>query len=238
MTTLSISVAMTTFNGGRFLAAQLESIAAQSRAPDELVICDDGSSDDSAKIVREFSRRTSLPTQFVVNERNLGSTKNFEKAIGLCKGPIVALADQDDVWYCQKLERIERTFLRSSAVAAVFSDADLIDEGSNALGSRLWPTFSFDRAEQKKFKNGDALGVLIKHPVVTGATMAFRKKFFDLMVPIPANEIHDQWMSFLLAASGRFEMIPEPLNRTLGYYLEGSTESVGNKGLRLGKAVL
>ncbi len=211
MTRLGISVAMATFNGARFLGVQLESIVTQSRPPDEIVVCDDGSSDDTGQIVREFSSRTSIPIQFVINEANLGSTRNFEKAVGMCKGPIVALADQDDVWYGQKLERIERTFLESPAVTAVFSDADLIDENSVSMKSRLWPTFSFGLAEQKKFANGDALGVLIRHPVVTGATMGFRRELFGLMTPIPANEIHDQWMSFLLAAMGRFEMIPEPL---------------------------
>lgn len=210
MSAQSISVAMCTFNGEPFLRTQLESIARQSRPPDELVICDDGSSDGGGEFVREFARSAPFPVRFVANEGNLGSTRNFEKAIWLCHGSIVALADQDDVWYEHKLETIERTF-RSNEVVAVFSDADLIDERSIPLGLRLWPTFSFDPTKQRKFMSGGALSVLIKHPVVTGATMAFRRELFKFMTPIPTNEIHDQWMSFLLAAQGRFEMISEPL---------------------------
>ena len=54
-------------------------------------------------------------------------------------------------------------------------------------------------------------GVLIKHPVVTGATMAFRREFFEPMIPIPKDEIHDKWISFLLAAhEGSFEVIRNP----------------------------
>jgi len=208
---ISISVAMCTFNGGRFLGAQLASIAAQDRPPDELVVCDDGSSDGSVEIVRKFAREAAFPTRLVVNDRNLGSTRNFEKAISLCQGSIVALADQDDVWYRHKLGRIEKAFLRSSEIISVFSDADMIDDDSQSLGARLWASFSFDRVEQVQFANGHALQVLLKHPVVTGATMAFRKECFDLLAPIPAKQIHDRWISFLLAARGKFEVIPEPL---------------------------
>jgi len=202
---------MCTFNGGRFLTEQLQSIAAQERPPDELVICDDGSSDETLEIVKEFARRCAFATLFVANEGKLGSTKNFEKAVSLCRSNIVALADQDDVWYPHKLASIEKTFLESNETVATFSNADLIDERSRLLGLRLWSAFSFDAGEQDKFANHRALEVLVKHPVVTGATMAFRRELFDLVIPIPANHIHDRWISFLLAARGKFEAIRAPL---------------------------
>jgi len=208
---LSISVAMCTFNGERFLRAQLDSIASQDRLPDELVICDDGSSDGSAEIVRDFAQHAAFPTRFVVNDKNLGSTKNFEQAISLCQGAIVALADQDDVWYGYKLGRIEKAFLHSSATVAAFSDADLIDHDSRLLGVRLWSSFSFDLRKQRQFANGHALNVLVRHPVVTGATMAFRRNLFDFVSPIPSDDIHDRWISFLLAARGQFDLIADPL---------------------------
>jgi hypothetical protein len=78
---------------------------------------------------------------------------------------------------------------------------------------RLWKLFSFSRAEQKLFASGHALNVLIRHPVVTGAAMAFRRKLFNLLAPIPLQDVHDRWMSFLLAACGTFSLIPEPLMR-------------------------
>jgi glycosyltransferase involved in cell wall biosynthesis len=206
-----LSVAMCTFNGARFVGAQLASIAAQDRPPDELVVCDDGSSDGSVEIVQEFAQLARFSTRLVVNDRNLGSTKNFEKAISLCQGAIVALADQDDVWYRHKLGRIEQAFLRSSEIVSAFSDADLIDDDSHPLGGRLWPSFSFDRSEQLEFAKGCALNVLLKHPVVTGASMAFRRQYFDLLAPIPAKQIHDRWISFLLATQGKFAVISDRL---------------------------
>lgn len=211
MSDLSISVAMCTFNGCRFLGAQLESIAAQSHPPNELIICDDGSSDHSGKIVEQFAGKVGFPVKFAVNQTNLGSTKNFEKAIGLCQSSLVVLADQDDIWYRHKLERIQQSFHNSPTVVAAFSDADLIDQDGNALHRRLWPTFGFTPAEQKTFDQGNALSVLIRHPVVTGACMAFRRSLYTALAPIPENEIHDQWLSFLLAAMGRIGLIDEPL---------------------------
>ena len=208
---LSISVAMCTYNGGPFLREQLASIAAQERPPDELVVCDDGSTDDSRAIVKEFARRSAFATHFVANESNLGSTKNFEKAIALCNGDIVSLADQDDVWYPYKLKRVEVEFLESTETVGVFSDADLIDDDSRWLSRRLWNAFSFGAVEQDRFEKCRALEVLLKHPVVTGATMAFRRELINIVFPIPSTHIHDRWLSFLLAARGQFVAIREPL---------------------------
>ena len=203
-------MAMCTYNGSRFLGEQLQSIAAQERLPDEVVICDDRSSDRSAEIVATFSERVLFPVRFFVNQETLGSTKNFEKAISLCQGDIVALSDQDDVWCSHKLARVEQMFLTSDAVA-MFSDAELIDDESTLLNSRLWASFSFVPAEQKRFSTGHGIDVLIKHPVVTGAAMAFRRKFFEVLAPIPQSDIHDRWISFLLAACGEFSLVSEPL---------------------------
>jgi glycosyltransferase involved in cell wall biosynthesis len=206
-----ISVAMCTFNGGRFLRPQLDSIAAQDRLPDELVLCDDGSSDSSVEVVRRFAQGAAFPIRLVVNQEKLGSTKNFEKAISLCQGEIVALADQDDVWYPHKLKNIEKAFLASEEIVSVFSDADLIDQDSQPLPGGLWASFSFNLAKQRQFGKGDALNVLVRHPVVTGSTLAFQKEFFHLLTPIPTDEIHDRWIAFMLAACGRFQIIPTPL---------------------------
>jgi glycosyltransferase involved in cell wall biosynthesis len=202
---------MCTFNGQRFLGAQLESIAAQTRPPDELVVCDDASSDGCEQIIREFAQRVTFPIRIVVNETSLGSTKNFEKAISLCSSKLVALTDQDDVWYPHKLIRIEDEFRRSPKVVAVFSDADLIDEHSTPLGASLWDSVNFNRREQREFSRGRALDVLVKHPVVTGAAMAFRMDLAPLMTPIAQGYVHDHWISLLLATRGELRPIAEPL---------------------------
>src|SRR5258708_29962312 len=118
-----ISVAMCTYNGARFLAQQLESIVAQTRLPDELVVCDDVSADESPEIIRKFAKNAPFPVRLELNEKNLGSSKNFEKAIGLCRGGLIALADQDDVWKPQKLAVLETVLENHPEVGYAFSDA-------------------------------------------------------------------------------------------------------------------
>src|SRR3954468_8143226 len=94
-----ISVAMCTYNSERFVGEQLASIRNQTRPPDELVICDDGSSDGTMEHVARYAESAPFEVRVHVNERNLGSTKNFEQAIGLCEGQIVVMSGDDDVWH-------------------------------------------------------------------------------------------------------------------------------------------
>ena len=89
-----LSIALCTYNGAQFLPAQLESMAAQTRLPDELVVCDDQSTDGSVEIIKSFAHHAPFAIRLEINAKNLGSTKNFEKAIGLCRGEIIGLSDQ------------------------------------------------------------------------------------------------------------------------------------------------
>src|SRR5438552_15532105 len=128
MSKFQISVALCTYNGARCLTEQLASRATQAKLPDELVVCDDESTDESAEIVRNFARNVRFPVRLEVNERNVGSIKNFEKAIGLCRGEIGALADQDDVWKDQKLSKLCIALQENPRAGYAFSNAELIDE--------------------------------------------------------------------------------------------------------------
>ncbi len=203
---------MCTYNGARFLHEQLESINSQKRLPDELIVSDDCSTDDTLKIVREFSEVSEFPVKILQNEQNLGSTKNFEKAIGYCTGDIVALSDQDDLWLPHKIERIMAVFEEDPRVGLVFSDALLTDERMRPIGLRLW-TETFRPADRRKFTNGQALDVLLQYNVVTGATMAFRSALCPAIMPIPVltDYIHDGWISLIAALSSEIRFIREPL---------------------------
>ena len=96
---MNLSIALATYNGAVYLKEQLESIAAQTRTPDELVISDDQSTDDTLRVIEEFAATAGFPVRLSVNEANLGIAKNFEKAISLCRGDLIFLSDQDDVWH-------------------------------------------------------------------------------------------------------------------------------------------
>ncbi len=210
---MKISVAMCTHNGARYLREQLDSIAQQTRSPDELVMCDDASADATNEIIRDFAVSAPFPVHLHVNEGILGSTKNFEKAIAICAGDVIALSDQDDVWRADKLAVIEKTFAENPGIGMVFSDAEIVDEQLSTLGRRLWNESGFDKEKQRLIRNGKAFDVLLPAWWVTGATMAFQAKFKDLVLPIPTNlpMIHDGWISLIIAAVAKVTFIEEPL---------------------------
>jgi glycosyltransferase involved in cell wall biosynthesis len=210
---MKISVAMCTYNGAEFLPAQLESIATQIRRPDEIVICDDSSTDETQSVIKNFADKSSLPIVVHTNPQNVGSVKNFERAIELCTGDVIVLSDQDDVWREDKLQSIETAFNTNPNAGLVFSDAEIVDEKLNSLGRRMWDEVGFDSHKRKLLANGRALDVLITGWTVTGATMAFRSNYKTLSLPIPTNiqMIHDGWIALTVAAVADVVTIDEPL---------------------------
>jgi glycosyltransferase involved in cell wall biosynthesis len=211
MSRMQICVAMCTYNGGRYLGEQLESIAAQTRSPDRMLILDDGSSDDTLGIAREFARGAAFPVHVERNDRNLGYTKNFERAIGLAEGDVVALSDQDDVWHPAKLASVEHAFSGSPSIGMVFTDAEVVDTALRPLGYRLWSAVGLSEASQEGVRSGRTFDLLLKGNLVTGATMAFRSSLRDLVLPIDAGCVHDAWIALLISAVADVAAIDRPL---------------------------
>lgn len=209
------SVAMCTYNGVRFLRPQLDSIATQTRLPDELVICDDASTDHTRAVVTEFAASAPFPVQLHVNEGNLGSTKNFERAIGLCSGDLIALSDQDDVWLPAKLATLESEFERSSATGLIFTDAEIVGDDHRPAGYTLWQKLPIGPDERRGVQAGTAIETLLIGATMTGATMAFRACFKSLVLPIPDDLpiIHDAWIGVLVAAVSKVLPVDAPLIR-------------------------
>jgi len=227
--TVELSVAMCTFDGAPFLEEQLVSIGEQSRPPDELVICDDGSSDGSFEAIERFSRAAPFPVRLVVNGRRLGPTKNFEKAISLCQGTLIALADQDDVWHPDKLATQEE-LLRSAGLDAVFSDAEVVGPDLQPLGYRLWDAVGFDRRDRTLVRLGRPLDVLLRKDVVMGATLLFRARHRAVVLPIPEGWVHDAWIALVIAAAGRVGFVERPLVM----YRQHGANQIGARAPRTG----
>ena len=224
-----ISIAMCTYNGEQYVREQLESITVQSLLPFELVVCDDRSTDKTTEIVGEFAGRAKFPVHVHVNEFNVGSTKNFEKAIRLCGGDIIALADQDDVWHPEKLEHLEAVFADSPQVGAAFSDAELVDVALRPMQRSLWKAVGFSRNGRRRLRNGCAFHVLLRHNVVAGATLAFRAEYRPLVIPIPEIWVHDAWIALLIAAVSRMAVIEKPL---VSYRQHSGNQLGAIKGLK------
>src|SRR5436189_3186722 len=207
---MRISVAMCTYNGAPYVREQLASIAGQKRLPDELNISDDGSHDATLSIVKEFARTAPFPVAVSVNPRNVGTVKNFEKAISLCTGDVICLSDCDDAWETHKLEMIERCFLNEPGTGVIFSDAELVDAQLKPLGRTLSASVGFDSRRKRRVRNGKSLDIcLAQQAFVTGATMAYRAEFNDIILPIPDEGplYHDGWIALILSPLTAFAYI-------------------------------
>jgi glycosyltransferase involved in cell wall biosynthesis len=122
----TISIAMATYNGARFVREQLDSLAAQKYLPAELVITDDGSNDETLEIIAEFAKTAPFPVYVHVNEQRLGYRANFMKCVSLCKSDLIAFCDQDDIWYPEKLNTC-RTYFENEKLILLHHNADVID---------------------------------------------------------------------------------------------------------------
>lgn len=223
---LTASVALCTWNGGHWIGRQLESILSQTRQVDEIWIFDDKSTDDTCDIIRGILAGSRIRWTLIINETNIGSSRNFQNASAACTGDIIFFADQDDIWHPNKVSRILNEFEMSPETGWVFSDLELVDEGENSLGKTMWSRIGFGASRLSRFEKGNQLNEILKRPVVTGASLAIRQKLLSQLTPFHESWIHDYWVSLALAAKSVVgKAIPEPL---MDYRIH-SKQQIGDK---------
>lgn len=204
---MDLSVAMCTYNGERYLEDQLESIMDQTRPPDELVVCDDNSGDETPQILKDYKEDFPDTIKLFFNHGTLGVTENFEQCIEKCKGDLIALSDQDDVWQPQKLEIQERRLLEHEA-SLTFHNAQVIDEFGNDIGDR-WEMLSYHpKSEWSREQHYQAL---LKRFPASGHTLMFDEDLRKDIVPFPKNYIHDLYIVLIAASLSKIEPINEKL---------------------------
>ncbi|MCC4309525.1 glycosyltransferase [Alcanivorax marinus] len=180
MSCQTVSIALATYNGALNLPDQLQSYVGQTRLPDEVVICDDGSSDDTRAILTEFSKTAPFPVRIFYNDNNLGYTRNFEKALGKCSGDIIFLSDQDDIWYPEKIDIIKKTFDERRDDLLIIHDGDLVGQDINCQVTKRGQIIS---------------GYGSDDTFITGALTALRKELLLYAMPFPDGIVgHDGWL--------------------------------------------
>ena len=224
-----ISIALCTYNGARFLPEQLDSYLAQTRLPDEIIVCDDCSQDETCKILDAFARRAPFEVKIVRNDARLGSTKNFEKAISLCTGDFIATSDQDDVWLPQKLARSVAFLISNAHCGLVFTDAEVVGDELRPHGYCLWHAIHFGPSMQRQMHDGRAFEALLRTWIVTGTTMMFRARYRTFLLPIPDSWIHDGWIALIISAFAGVE----PLDERTVKYRQHANQQIGGKKLSL-----
>lgn len=195
---MRISVALCTYNGSKFIEEQINSILNQTVKVDEIIVCDDKSTDDTVTLLKKLQLLHPCIVLFE-NEINLKSTKNFEKAIQLCTGDYIFLADQDDNWNQQKVSKTLAIFKENPIAEGVFSNANLIDEkGIFITNKTIWDSVFF--FEKEMIKPIDFIDLISKNGnVVTGATFCIKKEVKSFIFPFSEELLHDEWIATLLA---------------------------------------
>jgi glycosyltransferase involved in cell wall biosynthesis len=221
---LAISVALCTYNGERYLAEQLASIAAQTRPPAELVVTDDASSDATLSILESFAATAPFAVRLYRHADNRGSTQSFEETIAACAAPLIALCDQDDVWRPQKLEHLATALECDAAAGYAFSDAAVVDAMLRPMGVQMWDTVGLADGAWQDFRGTRQFEMLLERTRVTGATMMIRADYLALCRPFPQGVVHDRWLATMLSGVGAFGVA---INETLVDYRQHAAQQIG-----------
>jgi hypothetical protein len=214
MTRLRLSIVMCTYNGSAFLQQQLDSLLAQTRLPDEIVIGDDASVDATPALLQRFAERAraqGIDVQVQLNPRNCGYVENFSEGLRRATGDILFLCDQDDVWQPAKLEQMAACFEADPSLLLLHSDARLVDGKGDPLGCSLFTALAMTAGELQAIHAGNAFDVVLRRSFVTGATAAFRRELVELALPVGAGWIHDEWLAAVAAAVGRLDVVDASL---------------------------
>jgi glycosyltransferase involved in cell wall biosynthesis len=201
-----ISVAIATYNGGKFLNEQLISLVNQTHKPKEIIIIDDFSTDSTVQIIEKFI--IAFPfIQLFINNENKGPVKTFEIAISKCVGNYIALCDQDDVWELDKLE-VSLKELKSiedvDKPSMVFTDLKMMDSKGNLTGQTFWETQGLNPGKMDFYRT-------LFLNSVTGCAVVFNKKMKDELVEIPVGiEMHDYWMALIALGIGKLKPLYVP----------------------------
>lgn len=205
----AISIALTTWNGARFLDEQLASLAAQTMPPAELVVGDDGSTDDTLAIVRDFAAHAPFPVRILPPVGHLGVAENFFRVASACSAPLIAFCDQDDVWLPEKLAKTHARIEHDQALLALHTTI--------ITDARLRPT-----GLHRQGITHDVVEPPLAHDFGTGCwgnTMLFRRSLIEAadwsrrptQLWQAAPMLHDSWIYVLACALGPVSLIDEPL---------------------------
>lgn len=195
MSTSTVSVCLATYNGALFLREQIDSVLAQLRAGDELVVADDGSQDNTPAVLDSYAGLLRI----VARERVGGVVANFERAMEKARGDIIVLCDQDDVWLSGRLDTMRAALADTDLV---LTNAWVVD---HSLQGRRLTLFDQTRPTLSLWRN------LRKNSFV-GCCMGFRRKLLLRALPFPAcTPWHDWLLGLIACGTARVSVIDTPM---------------------------
>jgi glycosyltransferase involved in cell wall biosynthesis len=210
---VKVSVAMATYNGENFIKEQLESLLNQKRQADEVIICDDGSTDSTIEIVDEFIKNNNLSDKWelIENEYNKGYTRNFLDCASETTGDIIFFCDQDDIWDNEKISKMEIEFESNSNIKALSCSTKIIDQNGNKT-NYLMNFFNELRIKNKQLEK-ISFEKQVRNNLSAGLTLALKRDKFDFIKPIilKHNLSFDLPIGLLTSITGEYFILGEKL---------------------------
>lgn len=194
---MKISVAIASYNGQKYIEKQIQSILNQSVLPNEIVVSDDNSNDNTIEILKLIKEKSKININIIQNSLNKGYTKNFERAIKRCSGDLILLSDQDDFWFPEKIKKITSEF-KFSKLFLYLNNTLITDEFLNSKEiSKLDQVISL-------YGNSDNF--------VPGCCMSIDNKLKNIFLPFPSDLMsYDQWINFVSISINSKKIIKESL---------------------------
>ena len=219
-----VDILLATYNGEKYLKELIDSILNQTYKNIKLIISDDCSKDSTRKILEEYEKQDER-VEVYYQPQNLGYVKNFEFLLKQVKSNLYMLADQDDVWLPEKIEKSVETIERENA-DLVFGDLEVVDKDLKTI----YPSFNdFMLLSRKIKKYIKSYKLNYLYNCVTGCTVIAKSKFISKLLPIPANSkyfIHDHWLGIMMSIYGKVAYMPE---KYIKYRQHGNNQVGTNK---------
>lgn len=195
------SIAMAAYQGMPYISQQLSSILAQLSPDDEIVISDNGSTDGTMEYLQSEAQKDSRIRLFSLPAPQ-GVLPNFQNALQQCRGDIIFLSDQDDIWKPNKMARITALFAANPKLLAVQGDAELIDMDNQLTAPSFFALLKCGSGIWKNFRKN----------TWQGCSMAFRRSLLQAALPFPRTiPMHDVWIGMLADLAGDVQFLPEVL---------------------------
>ncbi|MBR3163409.1 MAG: glycosyltransferase family 2 protein [Clostridia bacterium] len=202
-----IDILLATYNGEKYIKEQIDSILNQTYKNIKLIVSDDCSKDGTVEILKEYEQKDKRVELHLLQE-NVGVVKNIEFLLNNVQAPYYMLADQDDYWMPEKVEKsLEK--LKKENADLVFGDLEVVDENLNTI----YPSFNDYMLLTRKIKKYiGSYKVNYLYNSVTGCTVLAKKETIDYILPLPTTSkhlIHDHWIALMVALHGKLAYMPE-----------------------------
>lgn len=225
---MKISVGVCTHNGEKFIVEQLESIINQTVKPDEIILTDDNSQDNTVNLAGSVLKNSGINYSLCTYDTHQGILKNFQNCLDKCRGDFIFSCDQDDIWMNDKIESFIPYF--KDGCNFVYSNAVVVGAEKNLLENNFWNCYGIDfkKIEVKEFQK-----MVLCSLFIAGCNMAFSKTLYDQIRPIPYHFLHDGWVATCAPLFGKIGFLDKPL---IKYRRHGNNTSQFSSDKKLNSA--